>query len=387
MIERSRKAVPDTYHHRRVAWSESSYALVLPIMGAVAIIIGLSLALGWKVPWSAYTPSMLVVVGVASLASGVALASSRPVSAAQVVVPSQRSVTESWVICPSCSARSLEKAVPPHHHSAPNPPSPAALAAEPSIAEPRPAPPGEALWASWVPAVGKLPADLVGPVPETAYVPHRPGMPSLYEEGEPIVLGNAPEAGAAARATPDPLDLVDRSSPETLVAREFPEPGAVPPTRGQDRSGAMLTSELMDTPESILGELILWEALNPTPPHLRTRTTPADATGSEGPARPHALVRAARCASCADPVHDPADWRRCPECLSLMCAECKTSALATNARGCCAHCAELQNLDSLVVELSTRNVRTATDPGSAMRSDRVPPGTNGAVTISAPASR
>jgi len=58
--------------------------------------------------------------------------------------------------------------------------------------------PGDFLWGSWSTPQSRLPGELVGPVPETAYTPRRAGAPVLHEEGEPIFIGPTSEAFSRA---------------------------------------------------------------------------------------------------------------------------------------------------------------------------------------------
>ncbi len=353
MFEHPRGSARERAPGGRSGWTARSPAWVLPVAGAVSFAVGLFLAVDRSVPWGVYAPELLSLLGAATLVSGLArlgLPRARPVESR---APAQRTTAESWVICPSCSARSIEAVTPRTSRSG--------RASDPSravVSWAAPATnatgPGDFARASWVAEVRTLPADRVGPVPETAYIPHRPGAPSLYEEGAPPLLASSASDDDRERAAPAVVAESDAPSSRSLATADVPGSGVVATTVRKDRGHAIWTSrDAVVLGNSIEGR-VLREALNPTPPHLRppSRRAPVAPTErlplSDGPGT------GVRCANCNDPVLAPAPWRRCPDCLSSLCAECVVSALLTHERGWCSRCAELRHLESLGAEPAPR---------------------------------
>ena len=344
MKENGRAAAPGPARGTLAWWSDHSHLYVLPTAGAVSIVLGLSFTIGaWSLS-EPYVPLALVLVGVGVLGTALAHLGAQRAAVPATPPPSDRYIADSLVICPSCSARSFE---------AVSPPQPAMTAAAWRIPDPSHTPvaglaadlskarPGDFLWGSWMHEAGRLPVELVGPVPETAYSPHRPGAPVFHEEGEPVVLGTATSGlqlvmGGAYSGGESPTDY----SPSVTVLATDVETDL--PTGIAGWKG--VASSVV---ECSIADLVLQEALNPTPPHLRAGTRPVRAP-VPGPTAPlGSPAPAAQCADCRDLVPDPANWRRCSDCHHLLCAGCMVSALLTRERAWCARCAERRHLDAL----------------------------------------
>jgi hypothetical protein len=324
-------------------WADRSHWFVLPLTGAVSFGVGLSLVFGLQLPFGGYAPLVLVVLGFGAIASAVAgLAARRARPAAAPETPA-RVISESWVICPSCSARSSASAS--HRTEAPPvrdaPPISWLLPAHSHESGPPGA--GDFLWASWIPDVGKMPVELVGPVPETAYVPHREGTPKLYEEGEPVVL-DLPTAGGIAGAVGTGVTLEAAAEAPTVlpavasletIAAEVEETIPRPPAT-IDAGDGITVSDLT------IGDIVLWEALNPTPPHLREGTAPARSNAADRAGGVGSAYTGVRCVDCRGPVHEADAQYRCFLCRRRMCGECMEHALETAGGGCCSYCSGLQ---------------------------------------------
>ncbi len=331
-LERSPRAV--------AWWADRFHRYVLPVAGAISVTLGVSLAVGARFPWDAYLPLVLVVLGVGVLASVLARYGTGTVPPTVAPAPSERFIADTLVICPSCSARSFEavsSASP--HPSAWRVPDPSRGAFAPGSSELLTANPGDFLWGSWLPGTGRLPVELVGPVPETVYVPPRPGTPTLYEESEPVFVGGPPAGGTRGTPSGSTVPGSPSLSARSWTVTEIVEPESDLPTSLAGWKG--VGSATLDYP---IADPLLQEALNPIPPHLRTGSTPANPAPPVPPPRPWEPGHPGLCADCSDPVPDLANWRRCSDCHHLLCAGCMVSALLTRERAWCAHCAELRIL-------------------------------------------
>src|SRR5271170_7215995 len=334
-------------------WSDRSHRYVLPIAGAGSLVLGLTLALDARAPWGAYAPLVLVALGVGTLASGLARLAVRSTPPPPAPTPAERFAAETWVICPSCTARSTQSVAPPTPGPSPAIATPggAPLSASTGVG---PEDPGNSLWRSWVPLVGRLPVELIGPVAETAYVPHRPGTPSLYEEGEPVL-----PHGVAENAASSPHPSTARPARELPAARRRVRPeiwaASVDAREGPEIRGAAVPPDGEPSiPAARTGDPVLREALNPMPPHRRPGPNPATHRGTARKERVLRPVQIDRCANCDDPVLEPTNWRRCAVCRSTLCSECIVSALVTHERGWCARCTELEEFDALATALLPR---------------------------------
>ena len=166
-------------------WADRSDRYLVPVAGILAITLGISLATDLKVPWAPFTPLLLIALGggmVANAAVGLFVRDSQ--LSAGVGAMTQASVQPAVLQAsskPGVFSRSPHSSSKTPHE----PRQPKSATGAVSNADYRVAP-GDFLWGSWVPPTRKLPGELVGPVPETAYVPPRQGSPTLHAEGEPI---------------------------------------------------------------------------------------------------------------------------------------------------------------------------------------------------------
>jgi hypothetical protein len=318
----------------------STQRILSPIAGGISVALGVTLLIVAKFPGAVYLPLLLVSLGVGLMTSVLARTPARETVSVDPPVPSERFIADALVICPSCSARSFQVNPPPA-------PAPSAAWRVPEVRSETLAPPtahggstdpAEFLWESWRSVSGRLPVELVGPVPETAYVRPRPGAPALHEEGEPILLEMSTGGG------PPGVSLG-----ATVVSVSV---GALPPTpapemEDPETDGAigMLSWKGIATSTLAFGSMdpVLQEALNPTPPHLRARPEP---TPQAPPSRGRAVLPAGQCADCSEPVPDPANWRRCLDCEHVLCADCMVDALISRERPWCAYCAETRGFNA-----------------------------------------
>ncbi|MGA8543489.1 MAG: hypothetical protein WB947_08155 [Thermoplasmata archaeon] len=322
-------------------WADRSHWFVLPLTGAVSFGVGLSLVFGRNLPGGGYVPVLLVVLGVGALASALAGVAARSSRVPSTSVAPARVISESWVICPSCSARSSDAA--PHPTAAPVRDAPPMTWLLPAHSEEMgPVTPGDTLWASWIPEVGKMPVELVGPVPETANVPHREGTPRLYEEGEPIAL-DLPLGGIATLlGAGNPFQGRDPASPLDSNYSDVEEIEAEVEANATAGTSAMDPSDGRSVSDLTIADEVLWEALNPTPPHLRAGAQRVRPMPPERRTLAPPVYGGVRCVDCRNSVGEAASPHHCFLCRRRLCSDCMANALRTTEGGCCSYCAALQ---------------------------------------------
>jgi hypothetical protein len=316
-------------------WADRSRGVALPLTGAVSFGVGLSLVFGLHLPWGTYAPLLLVALGVGALASAFAGAAARPAGPPPVPAAPERVIHESWVICPSCTARNSESAPRPAATPVRDAP-PMSWLLPAHSKDTGPVSPGDTLWASWIPEVGKMPVELVGPVPETAYVPHREGTPRLYEEGEPIVVDPPTGGIATLLGAGNPFEGGDPALPGRSSVSAVEEIEAEVATTRRDAGDRISVSDFT------IGDVVLWEALNPTPPHLRTGAQRVRPTPPERRTSPAATYGGVRCVDCRNSVGETNAPHHCFLCRRRLCADCMSNALRTTEGGFCSYCAALQ---------------------------------------------
>jgi predicted RNA-binding Zn-ribbon protein involved in translation (DUF1610 family) len=207
-------------------------------------------------------------------------------------------------------------------------------------ARPSTVPAGEELWSHWEPSLpGSLPVELVGPVPETAWVPTASGKRTPFPAKEPgfIVLGGEllpmPPAGTALPDTPASTLIGSPTTDGISTPGLSPSaPAALAPTPPTDPV----------TWPTFFGPVdeLMTEALHPLPPHLRISpnsgaTVPADAVEASFAG----FELDPMCSSCSRVLPDPDEWRPCPECGEPVCQSCRSQAVVYYGHTWCASCA------------------------------------------------
>ncbi|MGP8073138.1 MAG: hypothetical protein ACLPZM_08465 [Thermoplasmata archaeon] len=335
MVENPAPESPGPHSRFLVWWTNHSHRYVIPIVGAASVTLGISLAVDSNVPWRTYTPPLLVLVGAGTLASGIVALAIRRWHAARAAAQA----AAKWASAPPFfyNVEDEERAMRSRT------PVPARRAASADFSINIPSQPGEYLWRSWASASTHLLVDLVGPVGETAYMPAGMDEPALHEEGEPIFLNtpSGPSRGGGPMSS-----SIGNSSAFSGVA-------PVPARAMAADSG--ISTDLLDGTDTasyrnslhLPGPRVMspvhHEALNPTPPHLRPRPSPAPAVAPGRPFTTSPIPRGIRCATCHTAVTDPPKWRRCLDCQRHLCAECVVDALLTYQRGWCTQCAVARN--------------------------------------------
>jgi hypothetical protein len=211
---------------------------------------------------------------------------------------------------------------------------------------------GDFLWDSGNPSVGRLSAELVGPVPRAASVPPRPAEGAQYERGEPILLGpsHSDDENLDWRwenYVADSADKPTRSFTTKVPAEsEFePSPRRQGPENSAWHDGGSL---LLQNPNGVSAAQ---EAHAATPPHLRSNPRSTEINAHPRTLAPTVPARSARCANCRARIAEPKAWRRCPDCQHPLCTHCIVEALLAYEGAWCTHCAGLRHMDLLSNEL------------------------------------
>jgi hypothetical protein len=199
--------------------------------------------------------------------------------------------------------------------------------------------PGEEIWGQWAPEEpGRLPVDLVGPVPETAWFPPAPGAPVPFPDREPawfVVDGELLSAPLAPTLpgvpAPDQLSTTEVPLVADFLTALEPAP-TFPP-------GALSDLTVIPTVAEGFGpeleyDWITAEALHPIPPHLRAAPPkPPKKVHARAPAKPKS------CASCSQVLAPRSRTRPCPECHQPLCHTCLTQAVVDHGHTWCQTCA------------------------------------------------
>ncbi|HTT25807.1 MAG TPA: hypothetical protein VMH90_02435 [Thermoplasmata archaeon] len=347
-------------------WAHHAHRYLLPILGGTALTAGASAALLGPVHPAVPPAGMLMILGASA------------VSASMLSTALRLRLESDWA------------------RAAPRPPPPAASPKCPACAEPAEshhaahdllrqieiwnhlrrrgasaafasttgATPSDFIWSSWAPAATALPVALVGPVPETAYIPPAPGTVDRFpEHGVPMELPAAwagPPLGphrvpadppAVGPGAPEGPQLPEPSRPGPTLPLDgrlgrsaaYAGPFVSPPPGAPGPGAGAPDAALLELPEEL--DWIQREALTALPPHLRpppaarsaspARTAPPAPPPPRADASPTTLY----CATCAERIPNPAVWRRCPDCFRPICPECIVTALLEQDRGWCEQCA------------------------------------------------
>ncbi len=353
-----RQAVGHERGPRRLAcWTGHSDLYLLPIVGMICLTLGVSLTFNLRVPWGPFAPLILMILGLGLVVNVIVGLAAWSVPPSDKLGPTYPSAVRPGAAQAFPSARSVDVAPIPGRAGsgesrARKPTGNSGSHADYHVS------PGEYLWRSWVPPARKLPGELVGPVPETAYVPHREGAPSLYEEGEPVILAsvkNEDRPDAGSRALLDAGDFPLFPSLTNALAREPEDFRAVrvqPPAPTTPAIGR----------NSVSGGALQRPASRAA---TDLRTAPSRAPiGSAVPAgagRPGGeALHTLRCASCRQSVGESVILRRCFACLRRLCADCAAAGHRTREGVWCRRCAEAEHSDGLSQELA-RRYRPAAD--------------------------
>lgn len=268
---------------------------VVPLVGALTLALGCMVFLGLPIDFARYLPLTLVIAGLATLLSSFSNFRTRETSGAGALRPSsaQTSVT------------APPKPTPPHPSSHPR------ATREPSRSHPTSGlgraavsvvvHDADRLWQMWsTPKTGSLGAELVGPVPETAYSPPKPGAyaPFPQKDEDIVFLDSGDDRAAKGR-------LLSRSSRPSASSSPVGHSDFA-----TDRSGAM-AAQLTRTDfftEADLDRLFPTETTSSVPELQSGEKT---TLGVSGPDRepPRPVGPSSSAATDDSQLHDPAKTR------------------------------------------------------------------------------
>lgn len=323
-------------------WADRLHRYLMAAVGVGTIAVALSVVFHARLSLGASAPVVLLILGGAVVAGSFI----RPATPEHAPSDSRAHIPDSsddfGMVCPSCGARGLLSAATEEAWGWQEPAAPREISLA-SWGLENHATAGDFLWESWAPTAGSLGARVVGPVPETAYVPPKPGDPVLYEEGEPIIVLSPEPEEPYEWGTTTRLGEVEPLPAASLVSTDVSASEHEPPSIASPNSEALLPANNSILSEAEASGPVLQEALEPTPPHLRERSKRTKVPKSDHPRKAHETGRASRCANCREAVPDPKNWRRCPDCQHQLCTHCIVEALATYEAAWCTHCAGVRH--------------------------------------------
>ncbi len=341
---------------RPARWTGDSDLYLLPIVGLVCFTLGLSLSFNLRVPWEPFAPLILMVLGLGLVVNAVVGLVAWSTALSDEIDATHPSAARPGAARAFPSARSVDIAPIPGRTRSEESRARKPMGSSGSHADYHVSP-GEYLWRSWVPPARRLPVELVGPVPETAYVPHRKGAPSLYEEGEPVILASVknedrPDVGSRPLLDAGDFPLFPSLTnalarePEDFRAVRVQPPGFTTPAIGR----TSVTGGTLHRPAPRAAE-------DPRTPPSRAPIGPSviAAAGRPSGEAPHPV----RCASCRQPVGESIILRRCLACLRRLCAECAATGHRTREGLWCRRCAEAEHSNGLSRELARRSFPAA----------------------------
>ena len=331
-----------TWTWERVAHHTHLY--VLPAAGAVSVTMGVLAIAGVRWELGSFLPLGLIGVGFAALLGSIgSYLSLAPRAEAPARAETQHSSTPIPLVEATQNSgirrheETSSREEPPHNGIG------HATLAHLSEME-------NELWRRWAsPQSMSLGAPVVGPVPETAYFPHKSGASVAFPEREqdvvfldriptPVVR---PSSASAVRATSE--ELRPRSS-ETRATRAT-APGL---NRGGLWAGPAAIEEFgsslpgragLPTNLDAFDHVADLESVNPILPRLRpapsavpARWLRKSATAGEQPSvrRP--------CSECSRRLSDFRSWVECRVCRKPMCRDCLQESFQHDGAGACSNC-------------------------------------------------
>ena len=333
-----------TFTWERVA--HHSHLHVFPVIGGVAVLMGLFGALGIAWPLGRFLPLALLAVGSFALVGSVGSYMSMRPQATPVKSGASNKIHGG-------ASRSPPDDSPSHRHLSPDsrpeeriPHSGIGRATLAHLTKLE-----DELWQRWEsPHAASLGSPLVGPVASSAYSPHNSGghvpfserdrdavvisteirseapwRSNHHAEVEPAtVTGSGRAAGRRSAATERPSGPAPRIelSQSSLAAVEA---GSFPSTRGAMLSGIDALDHAVDL-----------ESINPILPRLRPTTPPRPAP----PSRTQAIRSDARllCIECSRHLNEFRLWAECRVCRKPLCRECLQQSFEGDEPGACSDC-------------------------------------------------
>lgn len=211
---------------------------------------------------------------------------------------------------------------------------------------------GEEIWGQWsTPEMTPMGAELVGPVPETAYSPPKPGAAAPYSAMDrdiwflPVMLSQSVDSAAPPTPKPDGSSPPVLAPPATPGDQKFPAAGSPVPPRnvGLFLRGPGAVLPLLDALDYETGF-----GTYATPPSDPQRgSTSASKAWKNGASSDAPRATAARiCNDCSRHLADFREWVHCRRCLKPLCQNCLAKSFSQNDRGLCSDCRDAKFLPS-----------------------------------------
>ena len=328
-------------HERWESFVHLSHRYFLPVAAGSCVTVAVATATGRLGPLSAYAPDVLGATGIGLLATSVGFwLSRRPASGEAREAEGREAAVPT--VCSKCSSPIDDEGSDVH-------PPAATVREEKPYYRPTPrAPPvaawsaGDEIWSHWVvPAGGRLPVDLIGPVPETAWAPPARGNSPLFPDREPEYELTQGKLVAIPKEEyePESIDVPAEGSNED----EPPEAELVEIAPLVDLEGAGTPAgDVGLTLEVAHGNLVdrfisgAWAAAPSAPPSAAQSSAGSEVRPSPRLRRP---FESCTCASCGDSLPSDAPGHPCPECDQPVCSRCRRWAVIHYGQTWCSACA------------------------------------------------
>jgi hypothetical protein len=281
-------------------------------------------------------PELLLFLGTSAVAGGATLWGVRRGASRTTPAPAVPLRPTGTVVCVRCS-----NSVPAHEwaeivrrawHSAASSPraTPATLSGSAAV-------PGELLWGPWLPDENSpLSVGLIGPVPETAWIPPTLGALVPFPDREPESIVVRGELVPVVATIPEVTEI----ETELLRTAEAVAPGKLSSTLAPTPSFPGRDGSSFSFVPDASYDWLTVEALHPIPPHLRAGPARTGAGPPAGPPRPPTPERTGpSCATCSKALPPAIRSRPCPDCQQPVCLTCRTRAVVQYGQTWCGSCA------------------------------------------------
>lgn len=327
-----------------------AHLYVLPAVGSVALAVAAMAFLGIRTGVGLLVPSVLVLVGGVALVGSVASHACLPRGDA-VEAPASSTPAEAAVRPPAPEAHASSRPSTRSSHAAVTPHSGIGRAAVSRYEQT-----GDELWHHWqTPKEAPLGATLAGPVPETAYSPHKSGAFVAFPDRDRDAVQVTRPSRAAGRARADPRPAApatgSRQADVILAPRgQAGQPSTMARARDVEGFGSVLSGrgallsnlDVMD----YSGDL---ESINPILARLGPEEA-RNASNSGAPRGPGSAKRltASVCSACSQRLSDFRSWVECRVCRRSFCRDCLPQSFQGEHGGTCLDCRAEQSRRSAV---------------------------------------
>ncbi len=300
-------------------WTHLSHRYVMPVAAGTALTFGSALLADFQPGVVRYLPELLIAVGAVALSTSFAfLVARRREAALRAAAAAHAPFRRTHPLRPPVVRPEAPSAIPSVRGGSPWSGAYSRTAGwNGSLAV---SSAGDALWSEWLPmGIDELGAEVVGPVPETLYLP------------------TASDPGPVISRRDDDLVFLEQFA-EGSEGDEPPNGLAPSPPQGWS-SGSLAFPDIPMDPVEL-------EALNAVPPYLRfsaglERRPNPPAPTFEAPAPVIAASSEARssCSTCLVTLGS-SRWQPCPGCYEPICTDCVVDSLASYGATGCAGCVQ-----------------------------------------------